>query len=246
MSKLSKYQKSKLAKVLLVYKSYDYLKKKKKKAEKRQWVKPWLAGGEIGQHASLVFKDIEQFDENGFKKYFRMDKASFAHVLEKVRPLIEKKDTNYRKAITAEIRLMITLIYLASGPSFPVLSCLFRVSIASISIIIPQVCEAIWATMSGDELKFPNSPDEWEKIADNFENLWQYPKCIGAVDGKHCTIEAPGNTSSVFYNYKGTFSIVLLAVADANSKFIYVDIGAQGSAHDATIFKVFDNKSYWL
>ena len=32
--------------------------------------------------------------------------------------------------------------------------------------------------------------------------------------------QAPGNSGSVFYNYKGTFSFVLLAVADADYKVI--------------------------
>ncbi len=70
------------------------------------------------------------------------------------------------------------------------------------------------------------------------------PHCLGAIDGKHVSIKQPPKSGTLYYNYKKFFSIVLLAIADANYKFIFVDIGREGSAGDTQIFNHCNLKRY--
>ncbi|GFO12727.1 nuclease harbi1 [Plakobranchus ocellatus] len=87
-------------------------------------------------------------------------------------------------------------------------------------------------------MSFPKSAVEWEEKAVSYQQRWDYPHCVGAIDGKHVVIEAPANSGSLYYNYKHSFSIMPLAMVDADYKFVYVDIGAYGKQPDGGIFAV--------
>lgn len=126
--------------------------------------------------------------------------------------------------------------FLATGNSYSSLAPSFRIGISTLSQIIPDTCKAIWDTLQPEYLRTPSTPSEWRRIANDFDANWQFPNCLGAIDGKHITIEAPPNTGSQFFNYKKTFSLVLLALVDANYNFTYVDIGSYGKQSDGAVF----------
>jgi len=46
---------------------------------------------------------------------------------------------------------------------------------------------------------------------------------LGAVDGKHFRIQKPTKSGSAFYNYKGFFSVAIMAVVDHDYRFRMVD-----------------------
>nr|CAI5828490.1 unnamed protein product [Callosobruchus analis]CAI5868535.1 unnamed protein product [Callosobruchus analis] len=73
----------------------------------------------------------------------------------------------------------------------------------------------------------------FKTISRKFRSLWDFPNCIGAIDGKHVRIKAPKNSGSTFFNYKEFYSVVMLALVDADNKFVAVDIGSYGREGDA-------------
>lgn len=83
----------------------------------------------------------------------------------------------------------------------------------------------------------PTTSQEWLDKSKVFNDVWNFPHCIGAMDGKHVLIQAPFNSGTEFYNYKSTFSIVLFALVDADYNFIFVDAGCQERISDGGVFK---------
>ncbi|XP_049769167.1 uncharacterized protein LOC126106816 [Schistocerca cancellata] len=165
-----------------------------------------------------------------------MSMEDFRGLLSLVAPPVSKTNTNFREAIPPENQLAVTLRFLATGGSFSTLMYLHRISKSAICNIILRVCEAIVQVLS-QEVKLPATEEEWLKIAKEYEEKWNFPRCLGAIDGRHIDTVAPPSSGTVYFNYKECFSIVLLAIAGANYRIIYADVGTQGRISDGGVLK---------
>ncbi|XP_046975340.1 protein ANTAGONIST OF LIKE HETEROCHROMATIN PROTEIN 1-like [Vanessa cardui] len=165
-----------------------------------------------------------------------MDEPTYFKLLELVTPLIKKQDTNMRQSIPPHDRLTATLRYLASGMSYEELKFPTAISPQRLGFIIPETCLAIMSALK-DYMKKPQNKQEWKTIANDFEDMWQFPNCLGAVDGKHVRIFPPPGSGSYYWNYKKFHSIVLMACANAKYEFIWCEVGTNGRISDGGAIK---------
>jgi len=82
--------------------------------------------------------------------------------------------------------------YLCSGMDTMSLQYLYKLSQPSISRIIKETCGALWDALAVEFLKLP-AEQQWERIAEDFVTLRDFPNCVGCIDGKHVE-----NTAGVF------------------------------------------------
>ncbi|XP_024083015.1 protein ANTAGONIST OF LIKE HETEROCHROMATIN PROTEIN 1-like isoform X2 [Cimex lectularius] len=125
--------------------------------------------------------------------------------------------------------------YLATGDSFKTISFSYRMGHSTVQSIVTETCRAIVEGLMSEVMPEP-SEEDWKRISQDFKGYWNFPNCIGAVDGKHVSIQAPPKSGSQFFNYKKIFSVVLLGLFDANYNFIAVDVGAYGKSSDGGIW----------
>ncbi|XP_011882846.1 PREDICTED: uncharacterized protein LOC105570326 isoform X2 [Vollenhovia emeryi] len=224
--------------IIKLYLLYTIIKKRNRQRHKRQyWVRPIFSEERrLMQGASdNLVREMENLDKDKYFNYFRMSFETFEQLLSTIEPDITKKIV-VRTPISARTRLQVTLRYLASGDSMVSISYAFRIAHNTISKIVPETCAAIWNSLKATVFPQPSTTN-WLNIAENFENICHFNNCIGACDGKHVVIQAPPNSGSTYYNYKGQHSLILLGICDANSCFIVVDIGGEGRQCDSTIFQ---------
>lgn len=160
-----------------------------------------------------------------------MTLPTFNRLLQLVKPHLAKRSC----ALPAELRLAVTLRFLATGDLTVSIALAFRIGESTTRNIIKEVYLVLTRVLTPQYLQCP-SEEQWNNIANGFWETWNVPNCYGAVDGKHLLCQCPPNSGSLFYNYKKTFSIVLMAVSDHLSRFTLVDIGAYGGNSDGGIF----------
>lgn len=151
-----------------------------------------------------------------------------------VQRLLSAVAVNEEKCNNA-ICLFVFFRYLATGESLRSLAFQFRIHHTWVSRIVHSTLAAIVTNLTAIAMSRPTE-ECWRRNANDFELKWSYPNCIGAIDGKHIRVRCPSNTGSLCYNYKDFFSIVLLAIVDANYKIVAIDIGAYGREGDAGVF----------
>ncbi|CAH2010515.1 unnamed protein product [Acanthoscelides obtectus] len=203
---------------------------------KRRWWMTSLSRSRERYNVSIMIEDLIREPSGRLENFLRMSYTDFEFLLNEVGHMIGKKDTQLRKAISVKERFCVALRFFASGDSFVSLSYLFKFLPQTVSRCVFDVCDALISVLN-HQIKMPRSSNEWKKIAIEFENRWNFPHCLGAIDGKHILIQSPMNSGSDFFNYKHTFSVVMMALVDANYMFTYVDVGCQGRISDGGVFR---------
>ncbi|KAK9752622.1 hypothetical protein QE152_g4138 [Popillia japonica] len=125
-------------------------------------------------------------DPQKYENYLRMTADQFkAFLLQLIGPSLQKDERFRADVLSPAERLTITLRYLAIGDHMISMSYLHRIGKSTVSNVIRETCNQLWLCLKNVVLRQPTQ-QQWLKIENDFEQQWQFPNCIGALDGKRC------------------------------------------------------------
>jgi DDE superfamily endonuclease len=214
----------------------------RRRRRRAMWVRQWIIRRpQLGLYDRLMV-ELRNEDPRAFKNFMRMPPVMYDELVERLTPALTKETTRLRAPLDPGLKVAITLRHLASGSKYMEMQYGWRVPNNTISLIVREVCDAIVHVYREEMLTPPETPQQWQQITDDWLNRWNFPHVVGAIDGKHIACKAPPNSGSEFYNYKGFFSIILLAVVTSDYKFLWVDVSGKGASSDAHIYNASELK----
>lgn len=105
-----------------------------------------------------------------------MSSERMGHLLNKVGPIIQKKDASSMKSISPSERLNFILRYLESRYSQRLATYLFRMRKKTASRILSETSKVIVQDLQPLYIPPPSNPKHWKEItnSNSFYNLWQF------------------------------------------------------------------------
>ena len=83
--------------------------------------------------------------------------------------------------------MAITLCFLATGMSYHSLSYDSRVPHNSISVMVKELCEAIFEEHGDEVMVNPTTPNGWRQLSHKFYAKWNILHACSSIDGKYIT-----------------------------------------------------------
>ena len=210
----------------------------------------------VAAHRQFTPATFEKLDskltEWEFKRTFRLSRTVFNEVHGRIEHRLQCNETQRKNAsggtvVDTRIKLMIALRYLAGG-SYLDLRLLFEVPTPSLYRIVRKVVDAVNDEYFNEDLVFPTSNVALlAQIQAGFDAMTGnvMTGCVGAIDGIVIRIQGPSFAESdgnprQYYNRKGFFGLVCLAVCDSRKKFTSMSMKCPGSTNDNIAWRLSD------
>ncbi|KAJ8673892.1 hypothetical protein QAD02_015382 [Eretmocerus hayati] len=210
-----------------------------KKRLRRWWVRPHITAHQRDTYGGYnrLCRYLKLYDHELFYKNFHMGPQNFDRLHELVEGRLQKQ-VCVRLPISSEVRLASVLFYLANGGSVNSVCLLFLIGRSTFYKLLAETCAAIKDVLSPLHLRCPSEPAHWLSIAERYITLWDHPYCAGSLDAMHVWIIRPPHGGSLFHNFKGFNSIVLMTLSDADRRVTWYTLGDYGHLSDSSVYAV--------
>ena len=116
-------------------------------------MKHWLKRRQgLGVFETLL-AGLQLEDECNYKDYLRMTSENFEEIFQLIKDDIRKKNTKMREPIPPRLKLAATICFLSTGQSYKSFQFQFRIHNSTLSLFVPEVCQAIFSRQKEKYMK---------------------------------------------------------------------------------------------
>ena len=170
-----------------------------------------------------------------FFRHVRMTKETFKFVKRVVDEFWVENYPGGNLPITSSTALLIALWYLGNKSTYREIAEQFGVVESSVYDCVGKITDILFQT-AGRFIKWPHGDAVYD-VVEKFKRFADFPRVVGAVDGRHIDMKAPSEFQADYLDRTNRHSVNLKAICDSEKKFTYISAGFPGSAHDNRVFK---------
>lgn len=191
------------------------------------------------KHAKIrdyIYSVVPKYNEMDLKAHFRLTKDVVETMMEdlQLKPLVVKT----KPEVSPLLSFLLMLWVLANQEPFRSVGDRFGLGRGHAHHVFIKICKRIY-NAKRRYIKWPQNHDFLRTVVTKFNELrgnFSFPNVIGCVDGTHVLIPAQRDDNS-FYNRKGTHSMLVQGICDADMVFTDIYCGWPGSTHDSRMWQ---------
>jgi hypothetical protein len=181
-------------------------------------------------------KILPAYDEERFKKLFRMSRHSFSLLADRIRNDGAFISRGNKEQAPVELQLAVFLRRLGTMEDIFSICSHFGIAEGTVILYSKRVMKAL-RHLQSELVKWPRG-ERRKEVHEGFQKLLGIPNIIGAIDGTHIILaNAPKNDPETFFNRKKQYSVQCQAIVDADGIFTDFLVGWPGSVHDARVYQ---------
>lgn len=131
---------------------------------------PWLHPERRFQFGIFdqLMVEFRREDHRTFKQFLCMPTKIYDEVLQRARHRLVKRHTWLGELFDPDLKFAATLRHLVSGAKYSDMQYSWRAAENTISVVVREVCHAIYAEYVDEVMTAPITPEEWKQLTDGF------------------------------------------------------------------------------
>ncbi|XP_066026359.1 putative nuclease HARBI1 [Pocillopora verrucosa] len=192
------------------------------------------AAWKIPRIQNVLEHEFLHFPDRKWLESYRISKDMFEQLTHDLRSL-QRQVTRLRSPVPVRTVVAMLLKRLGKGLDYREIGDKFGVGASTACIKVNEAMKLLVSSKMHIISKIQRGID-FKRIINGFQRKWNFPQCLGAIDGTHIPIKAPLVHHADFYNRKCFHSVILQGVCDSQCCFTNVFAGWPGRAHDSRVF----------